>query len=558
MPEQDPNLEEIVRVVFWKLYLEPHSDQLKQKWQQIANSKNYQEQVEKISESLANICKRVVAVRLGINQETQTQEDKDIDKELENILGRVFKQGEEQDRNKKLQVEIRNAIRKVLSVYEEISPSQGHTTPQSTINELAGEKPTEEEAPIVAQWKYLPVPDDEPDKHDEYSSKSRKSPDELNLIGARVRGKMHKHNGTNCDDWFEFDVSGDWAIIAVSDGAGSKKFSRVGAKVSCQAAVQYLVDALKSHKIKEFNTTEDLSAAFLRKADWSFKGENIEDVQKKLHEAIKAAYNAVEKKANEYRNSEHHKKAFENRELDIKDLSATLILAVHTTVRAGETNYNIILTCQVGDGMVAAVSGEGKLQLLGKPDIGEHGGETEFLTSKSQLERNNLVQKTFLFTGNLNALMMMTDGVADDYFPNEPGMLELYGDLVLNQVINIHKPNKTEIINQPKTIPLSISDVKELKACFQSRVERITDPNKKDEPKEVSIYSVADYAKELKKSVSDVVASKALLAAGIPEEQMCNECETLKPEQKLQLWLDSYYRKSSFDDRTLVVLYRGE
>ena len=41
--------------------------------------------------------------------------------------------------------------------------------------------------------------------------------------------------------------------------------------------------------------------------------------------------------------------------------------------------------------------------------------------------------------------MVMTDGVADDYFPNEPNMLELYGDLVLNQVIEIAKPNKTDL-----------------------------------------------------------------------------------------------------------------
>jgi len=30
--------------------------------------------------------------------------------------------------------------------------------------------------------------------------------------------------------------------------------------------------------------------------------------------------------------------------------------------------------------------------------------------------------------------MLMTDGVADDYFPNDPGMLRLYEDLVKQEI----------------------------------------------------------------------------------------------------------------------------
>ncbi|NET82963.1 MAG: protein phosphatase 2C domain-containing protein, partial [Moorea sp. SIO1F2] len=227
-----------------------------------------------------------------------------------------------------------------------------------------------------------------------------------------------------------------------------------------------------------------------------------------------------------------------------------------TTVKAGENNFSIVLTCQVGDGMLAAVSQESKLQLLGKPDTGEHGGQTEFITSKKVLDKNNLLQKTYIFPGKLRALMVMSDGVSEDYFPHNPGMLELYGDLVLNQIVNISQPDETEISQQLRNTHLgSRGGVEEAKHIFQDEVERIL-PDQSNEPKTVFIRSVGQYARELGKDVKEVVASSALLAAG--RNQMCSQCHQMNPEEKLQLWLDSYYRRSSFDDRTLVVLYRED
>ena len=90
--------------------------------------------------------------------------------------------------------------------------------------------------PPAALWKYLPVPD-EPDRHEESASCSGRSPEGMSIVGAQVRGVKHKHEGLNCDDWFEFKSVGPWTMIAVSDGAGSARFSRVGAEQACKAAV---------------------------------------------------------------------------------------------------------------------------------------------------------------------------------------------------------------------------------------------------------------------------------------------------------------------------------
>ncbi len=93
-------------------------------------------------------------------------------------------------------------------------------------------------------WKYLPVPLSQPEPAPEYLSHFIRFPGSR-VVAARVRGKKHKHEGTNCDDWYEVANLGNITLIAVSDGAGSKKFSRIGARESCKAAVGYLSAAFK-------------------------------------------------------------------------------------------------------------------------------------------------------------------------------------------------------------------------------------------------------------------------------------------------------------------------
>ena len=61
-------------------------------------------------------------------------------------------------------------------------------------------------------WQYKPVSEDEPEGFEEYIS-SGEDIEGGSVTAARVRGKKHKHDGTNCDDWFEYDVNGDWKIL---------------------------------------------------------------------------------------------------------------------------------------------------------------------------------------------------------------------------------------------------------------------------------------------------------------------------------------------------------
>lgn len=595
----EEEIKKIADIICWKLYISNNnsSNDYKQIWSNFVE--NYPDIASNISDSIvdmwASMWKPTFRFRLLPSTDILI-ESQNVDIKLTDFLERLWRDFlyrlEDKEREK-LREEVFNIVQAIQLIpdskasiqtdpaYQERSETSksaiskdssqsqkakvtiSDQNPVTSTNESINQPPADENNPIpaLAQWKYFPVPNDEPDKHDEFYCKCDTGREGLKLIGARVRGKMHKHNGTNCDDWFEFAVSGNWTIIAVSDGAGSRKFSRVGAKASCKAAVKELATELEKYKIKDRDTKEALSTDLTPDANWSFPGEDIQFVQQALHKAMQGAYNAVKKEADK-----RHEKADYcialggKRKLDINDLSATLLLAVHTTVKAGETEYSLILTCQIGDGMIAAISQEGTLKLLGKPDSGDYGGQTEFLTSKNKLGRNNLVQKTFVFPGNLKTLMVMTDGVADDYFPNDPGMLELYGDLVLNKVIGIRQPTDSEIKEQLRETKLSqifnlshlLNKVKEVNPdSFPLKEQVIT----VDGIKEVKISYVDAYAKELGVSPQNVVASSALLWAGAT---MCDECKDKPPEEKLRIWLDSYYRRGSFDDRTLVILYREE
>lgn len=274
-----------------------------------------------------------------------------------------------------------------------------------------GESVPDEPTP-TARWKHLPLPD-EPDGHAEHDARAGRTADGLLLIGARVRGKKHKHDGTHCDDWFEFRTAGPWTAVAVADGAGSKKFSRVGARRACEAAVAHLADGLAGRD----GTAADLGP-----------------IRSVLHGAMLAAYAAVEQAAQERAASEEHTRIL-GRPLTLTDLSATLLLLAHTVVRSGDAEHDLVLACQVGDGATAVVEEGGGLRLLGEPDSGSFSGETDFLTSRHRLKAESLDSRTHTFVGRLRTALVMTDGVADDYFPSDPGLLRLYADLVQNGVL---------------------------------------------------------------------------------------------------------------------------
>ena len=72
---------------------------------------------------------------------------------------------------------------------------------------------------------------------------------------------------------------------------------------------------------------------------------------------------------------------------------------------------------------------------------------------------------------------------------------------------------------------------------------------------EIRLPSVTTYAAKLGLSLQEVVASPALLKAGVRLTAMES---TSGAADRLRLWLDSYIARGERDDRSLVVLFREE
>lgn len=286
-------------------------------------------------------------------------------------------------------------------------------------------------------WKYLPIPSHEPEPVPEYINGTVKFPGSK-VVAARVRGKKHKHEGTNCDDWYEVANYERMTFIAVSDGAGSKKFSRIGARESCKAAIGFLVSSFEKLFTDKPELKEHLTLALTDSKCMEACGVLAGVVQQsviKAHEAVEAAFYSRKT------NPEYEK--ILGRGLQFKDLSGTLLIAVLIPI-SEITKEHLVISCQIGDGMIAILNSEGEfsnsMKLMGVPDSGDFSGETDFLTSSQMKNIETLQHRTKISRTVVDTVMVMSDGVADDYFPNETQMRRLYFDLIVNGILE--KPSK--------------------------------------------------------------------------------------------------------------------
>jgi hypothetical protein len=379
-------------------------------------------------------------------------------------------------------------------------------------------------AHTASMWKYLPVPES-PEPAPEYCNDD-KIIGNCEIIAARVRGKKHKHEGTNCDDFYCFDNAGDFVIAVVSDGAGSKPFSRIGARVSSEAALAAIKKELVSLNDENPDLRSDLSLPF--------ESEKFTKCCTRLAKAVQdsfsVAYSAVEG-AYELRKG---KAGFERSELS--DYAATLLAAVIIPVENGE---HFVISVQVGDGMIASFnhnSGfESALRILGGvASGGGFAGETEFLCAKT-IEA--LGGRTKIQRGKITSLMLMTDGVADDYYPNDPNLLRLYTDLLLNGILDFQgESEETD----------AYSD--------------ITPPKPEEYPwvNDSSVSYPIQYSKNVAKAAGCTPEKLWEMRFGaLLRNSAVGEGDISKSE-KLKVWLDNYIERGSFDDRTLVVINIGE
>jgi serine/threonine protein phosphatase PrpC len=377
-------------------------------------------------------------------------------------------------------------------------------------------------------WRYLPVPVT-PEPHSEYDSQYAVLPG-CKVTGARVRGKKHNHDGSNCDDWFEIGFVNDLTVVAVADGAGSKKFARIGAKTASQAAVSYIISNLS--EINDFHSTFD---GDLKKEVTSSE---YADVCGYFANIIQKSFNFAKKEMEKALNIRKDNPEYKlNHPLELSDFSTTLLVALVIPLEMEKSKENIVITVQVGDGAIAALDTKAKFDnsvriLSNEEDKSKYAGETEFITSSNVLNLNELMLRTKVYRGKADIIMLMTDGVADDYFPYEDGIKRLYLDLLANMIFtnrrHVSDTKISRIIPRPSGYPW------------------VNDPTVK-----IFLQYVSKLCEKLDVPLSYIWTNQGILSY---YTRYVTPAKVKDRGDRLQMWLDNYVQRGSFDDRTLVIL----
>ena len=222
----------------------------------------------------------------------------------------------------------------------------------------------------------------------------------VRIAAASRRGRSHEHNGSFRDDDFfiHADSASGWSTLIVADGAGSARFSRRGSEIATAEFGALILAA----------TTGENGAQLTSQLErWDESHEAQQSIsahfQKLFQEASVAAIKKIEAEAQSIPTS-------------AKDYSTTLLVAVTKRVKA----RTFIVAFWVGDGVIAAYGPSGKVRIMGKPDGGEHAGQTVFLDARVVMDGPSFFKRiTMGFFNDITSVLLMTDGVSDPRFETD-------------------------------------------------------------------------------------------------------------------------------------------
>jgi serine/threonine protein phosphatase PrpC len=186
--------------------------------------------------------------------------------------------------------------------------------------------------------------------------------------------------------------------IAVADGAGSSRWSRIGAEYTCRVAVDHVAAALTRDRAALL-TLDDVDAldALLGAVAATAVGAACDDVR-----ALAARADA-----------------------DPRDFRTTILLA---TLYCGASER--LVTTQVGDGAIVALGVDGSVRRLGVAENGNYSGEVSCFVPDEEAgtRASNTVA---VDASDLCCLLLASDGVEDPFYP-----VEKKGALLFSQLID--------------------------------------------------------------------------------------------------------------------------
>lgn len=164
------------------------------------------------------------------------------------------------------------------------------------------------------------------------------------VVGASVQGNSHVDMKLPCQDNHVYEyLKEGWGIAITSDGAGSAKLSQIGSAAAVSRALFHFKELIAQEK-------------------WIEKSSLPTD-----NEWIKLSYKVLKTVRDEL------EALAQKNKLDLKDLSATIIVVIHSPVG--------LLTAHIGDGRAGYRDLEGQWHSLLTPHKGEEANQTIFIPS---------------------------------------------------------------------------------------------------------------------------------------------------------------------------------
>ncbi|MBM3299187.1 MAG: protein phosphatase 2C domain-containing protein [Deltaproteobacteria bacterium] len=216
------------------------------------------------------------------------------------------------------------------------------------------------------------------------------------LFGASRRGRSHAHAGTYREDAFAITSSpmGEephWWALAVADGAGSCRLSRVGA----------------GRAVREVTTNLGRPESLKSGPEKRFRG------------AVLNTLGALEREAR-------------LRSCDIKDLSCTLLVLFW--VEDPECRGGTVFTFQAGDGLIVSTDQQGRFHSLAAQDGESFAGTTHFFTGQHVWDTWDCRFANIRVLESPFGFLAMSDGVSDDLVPYDAN-----GPIIVKELSRILK-----------------------------------------------------------------------------------------------------------------------
>ena len=81
-----------------------------------------------------------------------------------------------------------------------------------------------------------------------------KTPKQIRVIATKIKGSSHEAKNSPCEDFYYYACSGNKLVAVVSDGAGSSRYGKIGAKIVLSGILeekqQVVIDAFEKNNLK--------------------------------------------------------------------------------------------------------------------------------------------------------------------------------------------------------------------------------------------------------------------------------------------------------------------